>query len=243
MSKRVLLTAATEDIKAASDILSRSEELQVLHLPLEKYAANFSDNRIEKTLNELDSYENIVHGNWRNTRFFIEAVKKYEKIEEIKNRLNLTVDDQSAEALEEMGIPAICTYGDKKPINLVEFMLRLRRLGSTLYPCGSHKKEDVPALLMELDIPVTELELFELEGPDKEEVETYRSQLEQESPDVILFHSRRSVTRTLVAFENLNFEETIIISADRGITEKLEKEGIPVDGEGSGTWQSMIELV
>lgn len=240
MSTTVLLTAAVEDAKEIKKML-QSKDAEPVHLPLERYVPVKDTTDIDETLHELSQFENIIHSNLRNARYFMRQVESYDKIEPVRQRLNLTMDEETATYLEDAGVPAVCTYAGGQSINLVEFMLRLRRMGATLYPCGSHRKEEIPGFLEELDIPVKELELFDLKGPQDEQLKVYKKKLTKKEPEVILFHSRRSVNRTLAAFPELDYQSKRIISADKGITKKLSEKNIEVDDEGEGTWESMVE--
>jgi uroporphyrinogen-III synthase len=240
--KTVLITAADEDSEEIRRLL-KDKELEVLHFPLEKYVSIGDKSDIEEAFSQLQEFENIIHGSLRNARFFIREAESLGKKEAVRKILNLTLDEETATYLEESGIPAVCTYAGGKSINLVEFMLRLRRMGAALYPCGSHHKEEIPGFLEELDIPVRELELFDLEGPDEKELELYRKRVAEKQPDVILFHSRRSVTRTLAAFPYLDYKSIRIISADKGITKKLSEKNIKADEEGEGNWKSIAEML
>lgn len=240
MSTTVLLTAAEEDADKIKKLLD-SEGLELLHFPLERYVPVNDQSDIKKTLNRLPQFENIIYGSLTNARYFMHQVDTLDKIEPVRQRLNITMDEETATFLEDSGVPAVCTYAGGKSINLVEFMLRLRRMGASLYPCGSHRKEDIPGFLEELDIPVNELELFDLKGPEDGELENYREALSEKQPEVIIFHSRRSVNRTLAAFPKLDFEGIRIISADKGISKKLSEKNIVVDDEAEGNWESIAK--
>lgn len=242
MSTQVLITAAKEDIESTLELFS-GQNVEIMHLPLEKYVPKEDDTTIKQELDALDNYENIVFGNKRNAHFFLKFARQYNKIEEVRNRVNLTMNEETSQLLEAEGIPAICTYAEKKPIDLIEFMLRLQRFGATLYPCGSHKTEEIPGFLVELDMEVNELKIFDLEGPGEEELTEYQKQIKEEPPGAIVFHSRRSVTRTLTAFENLSFKQLKVISADKGISKKLEENDIPVHAEAGGSWESIAEFI
>lgn len=242
MSTNTLITAALEDSVLALQLLNQ-KGVAVQHLPLEKYVSKADETAITKALDHLDNYENIVLGNLRNASFFLEIAEKHDKVEAVRNCVCLTMNEETSKLLEKKGIPAICTYAEKKPIDLIEFMLRLQRLGATLYPCGSHKTEEVPGFLEELGMEVNELELFDLEGPGKDELLQYQKKIKSDPPDAVIFHSRRSVTRTLTAFESFNFKNATVISADKGISKKLDENGIAVDKEAKGNWKSIAELV
>lgn len=242
MSRSVLLTAAKEDTEVFQ---SRLEEdlLSLLHYPLEKYVPVEDDREILDTLELLDEFENIVHGSKRNARFFVDKVKEYDKLEEVRELLNLALNQHTADYLEREGIPAVHPHSEGKAIDLMEFMLRVRRIGETLYPCGDKTAEELPGFLQELDIPVQELVLFTLEGPDELELKEYREDLASHDPEVIIFHSQRSVTRTLAAFPTLNYDHAHVIAGDNGVSDKLEQEEIEVDAQAAGSWKSILEKV
>jgi len=242
MSRSVLLTAAKEDTE-----IFRSEledyPVSILHYPLEHYRALDEDEEVADTLEQLKEFENIVHGSKRNAKFFVEKLNEFDKKHVVRERLNLALNQHTADYLEEKGIPAIHPQAEGKAINLLEFMLRVRRIGETLYPCGDKTKEDLPGLLQELEIPVKELVLFTLEGPEENELRKYQKDIAAHKPEIIIFHSRRSANRTQAAFPNLNYETAKVVSGDQAVTDKLEKEGINVDAQADGSWESIVDEV
>ncbi len=242
MSRSVVLTAATEDAEVFRSKLDE-KSVTLLHYPLEQYREIKGDQAILDTIQQLDEFENVVHGSKRNAKFFVKKIKELEKVEATKNQLNFALNQHTADYLEEEGIPAVHPHSDGKAIDLMEFMLRTRRIGKTLYPCGDKTAEDLPGFLRELDVPVEELVLFTLEGPEEEDLQKYRKDLAAHDPEVIIFHSRRSVNRMLAAFPNLNFEKAHIISGDKAVTEKLKTEEIEVDKQAKGSWDSILESV
>lgn len=241
MSRSVLLTAAKEDTEVVRSKLEK-QKVTVLHYPLEQYQA-VDDEQILDTFELLDEFENIVHGSKRNAQFFVERVKEYNKLDEVRNQLNLALNQHTADFLEEEGIPAVHPHADGKAIDLMEFMLRVRRIGETLYPCGDKTAEDLPGFLRELDVPVEELVLFTLEGPAEEDLHEFRKDLAAHDPGVIVFHSRRSVNRMTAAFPNLKYGDAHVISGDQAVTDKLEKEDVGVDIQAEGSWKSIVEKV
>jgi len=242
MSRSILLTAATEDTEIFRSQL-KEQAVTVLHYPLERYQAIETDQKIIDALDQLEEYENIVHGSKRNARFFIKKVKEYEKLDEVRNRLNLALNQHTADYLEQEGVPAVHPHSEGKAIDLMEFMLRIRRIGKTLYPCGDKTAEDLPGFLRELDVPVDELVLFTLEGPKEQKLQEYQKDLAAHEPAVVIFHSRRSVNRTLAAFPNFNYGAAQIISGDQAVTDKLQTEDIEVDAQAEGSWESILEKI
>lgn len=239
MSISILLTSAGED---SEEIISwiNQHEATLLHLPLEYYSS-IDISTID--WEDPGAFENIVYGNKRNALFFLKEAKRRKVLEQVKKKVNLTLDKSTADFLEASGIPAISAFGESKPINLVEFMLRLRRTGSTLYPCGKHTREEIPGFLEELDIPVYELELYDLKGPNPEKLEEHREVLSRQKPDIVIFHSRSSVTRTLTAFPQLDFSTCVTVAGDVAVTQKLKEAGIPLSAEAEGSWGSIAEKV
>ncbi|MGD8428283.1 MAG: uroporphyrinogen-III synthase [Balneolaceae bacterium] len=242
MSRLVLLTAAEEDTECFRSEL-KENQVALLHYPLERYRVLEDQEEVLDALGQLEEFENIVHGSKRNARFFVKKIKEFDKLEAVRNRLNLALNQHTADYLEKQGIPAIHPQAEGKAINLLEFMLRVRRIGKTLYPCGDKTKEELPGFLQELDIPVKELVLFTLEGPEEVELDNYRKDISAREPEIIIFHSRRSVNRTLAAFPNLNYKKANIISGDQAVTDKLKKEGIEVDIQAEGSWASILKKV
>lgn len=240
MSRSVLLTAAVEDTELFRYRLG-DYPVSVLHYPLEKYKPVEDSQSVLDTLQQLDQFENIVYGSKRNASFFVDKLKEYDKLKEARERLNLALNQQTADFLEEEGIPAVHPHSEGKAIDLMEFMLRVRRIGETLYPCGDKTAEDLPGFLQELDIPVEELVLFTLEGPEETELRNYREDIAAREPAVVIFHSRRSVNRMLAAFPNFDMENAKVLSGDRAVTEKLESEGMKTDIQAEGSWDSILE--
>ncbi|HET6527260.1 MAG TPA: uroporphyrinogen-III synthase, partial [Balneolaceae bacterium] len=175
--------------------------------------------------------------------FFVEKMKELERLNDVRERLNLALNQQAADYLEEESIPAIHPQANGKAINVMEFMLRTRRTGNTLYPCGDQTKEELPGFLQELDMPVKELILFTLEGPKEQELMKFREDIAASGPDAVIFHSRRSVNRTLAAFPDLNYDDIWVISGDQAVTDKLKEKGIAADAQAKGSWESILEEV
>ncbi len=242
MNRSVLLTAAKEDTEVFRSTLEE-QKVDILHYPLERYEPIEGDQEILDTLEKLDQFENIVHGSKRNAQYFVDRVREYDKFEIARERLNLALDQHTADYLEEEGIPAIHPHSEGEAIDLLEFMLRIRRIGATVYPCGDKTSEDLPALLQELDIPVEELVLFTLEGPREERLKEYRDKFAAHEPGIIIFHSRRSVNRTIAAFPNFDYSNAQIISGDQAVTDKLLKEDIETDIQAEGSWETVLEEI
>jgi uroporphyrinogen-III synthase len=235
----VLITAAEEDRERITHLISPNSNYNVLFKPLEQYKARL-DGDPKTELPEWDNTKNIVHGNVRNVRFFIKWMHRHGLDEEVRQRVNFTTDALVAGILEQEQVPAIYPEGEK-PIDLLELMLRLQRTDPVLYPTGAGLADEMPGLLQELDIPVLELDLYSLEGPEQESLEQWRKQLEEEQPQVVIFHSRRSVVRTLTAFPGLDFNETTLLAADAGVRRKLEDNDLSAELEGEGSWESIFE--
>lgn len=240
MSHSVLLTAAIEDTEVFRSKLEE-QPVSVLHYPLERYQSLEDNGNILDALENLEAYENIVHGSKRNAQFWIEWLQEFDKMDEARNQLNLALDQHTANYLEEQGIPAVHPHAEGEAINLLEFMLRIKRIDKTLYPCGDKTAEDLPALLRELDIEVDELVLFTLEGPKESKLEEYRKDFAAHQPEFVIFHSRRSVNRMLAAFPNANYADATIISGDQAVTDKLATQDIEVDLQAEGSWDSIVE--
>lgn len=236
----ILLTSAIEDSEDMQE-WAREKPVDLLHLPLEKYVP--SEPKEEDLSGLIESSENIIYGNKRNAKFFLKYVQQQNLKDLVINRVNLAGHQRAADYLEEHGIPAIYP-GSDKPIKMLEFLMRLRRLGSVLYPCGSHQNDEIPGLLNELDIDVQERIFYELEGPSSQELKSYQRKAEESQVDFIVFHSRRSVIRTQAAFPGLAGDASKIIAGDNAVADKLKEDhNITVDKTAEGNWRSIIEKI
>lgn len=241
MIRSVLLTAAIEDTEAVRSELEH-QKITLLHYPLEYYQKLDSDS-VREAFEKIKDFDNIAYGSKRNARFFVEKMKEFDKLDEVRERLNLALNQPTADFLENEGVPAVHPQSEGKAINLMEFMLRTRRIGNTLYPCGDKTKEELPGFLQELDIPVQELVLFTLEGPKKQDLMKFQEDVAAHEPAVIIFHSRRSVNRTLTAFPNLDYDDAHIITGDRAVTDRLEEKQVSVTSQADGSWESILKKV
>ena len=233
----VLLTSAPEDSEYFLEAL-KIAPVEIHHLPLEKYVAvDVDHNALER---EIADSENIVYGHKRNAAFLMELIEENDLLPIVTERVNLAGDLRTAELLEKRGIPAIYP-GSEEPIKMLEFLMRLRRLGTVFYPCGVDQKEELPGLFKELDIEVHEHVLYELDGPAENELAAFRRVVDKIEFDTIICHSRRSVTRIQAAFPGLFDSDAEIIAADKGVAKKLQDNDVEADKIAEGDWNSILE--
>lgn len=238
----VLITANRE---VAAPFFEETEALrnQLAHLPLEHYT--YTVDREESRLAEqsLDRYSFIVHGNLRNARFFIKWVWETGVMEVVRERVHLVADRPASEFLEENGIPAVMPRINAKPIDIIEFMLRISREGNTLYPTTEQKTEELPGLLNELDMPVDEFTVCREVSIPPDTLNSYRKKLKQMDIKGVLFHNRSSVVRIQNAFPDLDLGSLSCIAASAGVAQKMKEEGIRIDEQASGSWASVLKLL
>lgn len=237
-----ILFAANADLAAP---LIHDDEIKprLLHLPLEEYSYFMPDEE-NKALNEtIDKFTFVIHGNLRNARFFVKWMEQSGVKDTVLNRIHLAVDRPAAEYLEQHGIPAVLPKADGKPIDVMEFILRISRDGHTLYPTAEGKTEEMPGLLQELDLPVSECTVCREITIEDAVLERYRQRISEKTPEAILFHNRSSYVRIKTAFPELNPANHTLIAGSRGMAEHLESEGFYVETHAHGTWPSIRETV
>lgn len=243
MSNQKLLFTAGHDLgKIIHEILD-GDFHNVAHFPLEKFEPHVDPEESAEIISSATSFAFVVYGNPRNTRFFTEWAKENSVISEFQNAVHLVPDDASARLLESINLPAIRPREHARPIDIMEFMLRISREGKTLYPCPDGKAEEMPGLLEELQLPVTEFPVCRERQLSSEELENLRAELEKANIGSVLFHNRSSVTRTLTAFESLDLTRLKVISGSAGVTKILIDSGTEPDYEANGTWLSIAEVV
>jgi uroporphyrinogen-III synthase len=238
-NRTLLLTAAEEDRDEISRLLEE-RSAKVIHTPLEQYESKVNDAKLQMAFEALPAVDQIIYGYKRNALFFLEQIIRHDKMDEVRDKLNFAVDAATAEVLEEAGIPAVQPGEDGSAIKLIEFMLKINRMGPTLYPTGEGTKEEIPGLLEELEIECAKIPLYEKVGPAREAVEDYQITVYAERPEIILFHNRSSVNRIMAAYPELNWPDHTIVAVSKGVQQKLASKEIKADVVANGSWKSTV---
>jgi uroporphyrinogen-III synthase len=239
-SNKVLFTANKDVATSFLYEINQSAAWELLHLPLENYSYSVNLEEEEFILEKLNSFSFIIHGNLRNARYFVQWVGETDTFQEVQNIVHLVPNQASIDFLAEFEIPAVMPRKDARPIDIIEFMLRISREGTVLYPTTDQKDEEVPGLLQELEMPVAEFQVSKEEVLVTEELENYREQVTNAELDSVIFHSRSSVTRIQTAFPDLDFSSVECISSGQAVTQKLQESGIEPNVEARGSWRSLL---
>jgi len=243
MSKAdILLTANDADCQ---HFLSRLDKIKahLLHLPLEKYERYVESDVAKSLIDRLDEFVFIVHGNTRNAGFFLHWANENKLMDKCKNRIHLVSDPATSGLLEEHSLPAIMPRVFAKGIDVIEFMLRISTEGAVLYPTSDSHTEEIPGLLKELEMPVTEFTVCRERTLTGDELKSYRKNIQAAEVELVLFHNRSSVKRIKLAFPEMDLHQTRNIAADRGVAEFMKSENIPVAETANGTWLSLADMV
>ncbi len=235
----------TSDTHFSAPLLCNLKGLPVhpVHLPLESFAVRNDcsfNAQFKSALNEICfiSYENL-----RNAFFFL----KWCDINGFRNHLSqfihICMDPVTAEFLEKENIPAILPRPEAKPIDLLELIFRISKEGAVLSPGTKNRKQELPGLLQELELPFIEFDVCEEEKISPDRVKSYKKTVSEKKPDIILFHSQSSVNRIEAAFPELMTGSVIRIAANTGTAHKLNQKGYQTDEIANGTWQSVIDQV
>ena len=243
MSKAsILLTANNADCPQFLNRLAEIKEL-LLHLPLEKYEHFVKDEDSRILAKKMREFVFVVYGNVRNAHHFLQWAEENNRLDECKNRIHLVTDPATSALLEKYSLPAIMPREFAKGIDLVEFMLRISKEGTVLYPTTDFHIEEIPGLLKELEMPVTEFTVCRERTLTDTELQSYRNNIQATDIETVLFYNRSSIKRIQLAFPKLDLYQTKNIAADMGVAEFMEKEKIPVSDTANGTWLSLGDVV
>lgn len=241
--KTALFTANKDVATSFLNEITDSEDWRLLHLPLENYSYSVNSEEAERVERELDSFSFVIHGNLRNARFFIQWVKEAEVLNHVQNIVHLVPNQAAIDFLAEYEIPAVMPRKDARPIDIIEFMLRISREGTVLYPTTDQWDEEVPGLLQELEMPVVEFQVCREETLPSETLDEYRKKVSETDFDSVIFHSQSSVTRIQTAFPKLDFTDFECISSGQAVTQKLRETGIEPAIEARGSWRSLLAIL
>lgn len=238
----VLLTAH-KDLAAPFYALKSVNPDSILHLPLEQFEPFVYAEEDEKVKSQIEQFSFVVHGNLRNARYFIEWMNQNDLKKAVQKLVNLVLDQPTADFLEEAGIPAILPKPESKPIDILEFMLRISRVGSTLYPTTEEKTEEFPGLLAELEMQAAEFTVCRENTVDAEELQLYRDKIQSEKPAAVIFHNRSSVIRIQKAFPDLDLNAITAIAASKGVEQRMRKSGLVPEQTANGSWSSLADVL
>ncbi|WP_340105002.1 uroporphyrinogen-III synthase [Rhodohalobacter sp. 8-1] len=243
MSKGKLLVTASNYTCGDMKYVLEDNPDYFLHIPLEAYESTTEKMASGMLKKNVDNFAFVIYGNLRNAIYFEKWMSKHKLLSDFQNLVHFSLDQPTSEFLESHGIPAIQPRQHAKPIDILEFMLKISREGKTLYPSCSNKAEEMPGLLQELEMDVAEFPVCEEIGLDPEDVESLRNKLSVEKVSAVLFHNRSGVTRTFAAFQDLDVKKLTVYSGSAGVTEHLIGKGIEPHFEAEGSWPSIEELI
>lgn len=243
MSKESVLITASPTLCAPMLHEFGNKKDILIHLPLEEFTAEVDNEESTLVKEAKDEFSFVIYGNLRNAQFFVEWMNNNNVMEPFKNAVHLALDKPTAEFLEEQAIPAIMPREKAKPIDLLEFMLRISREGKSLYPCTDQKAEEMPGLLQELQMDVVEFSVCKEKSLNSVRLNAYRNEVENRDISAVLFHNRSSVTRIKTAFPDIDLHAKKIISGSPGVTKSLIDLGIEPNYEAEGNWYSIGELI
>jgi uroporphyrinogen-III synthase len=239
----MILFTANEDV--AAPFLQINQELKenLLHVPLENFTYHTLSEEEDEILERFSEFTFIIHGNLRNARYFTEWMKQNSVEKEVVNCINLTLDKPTASFLEQNGIPAIQPREHAKPIDILEFMLRISREGITLYPTTEQKSDEMPGLLLELQMPIAEFTVCREASLQEKQLKLYRKEVSEADVDTVLIHTRSAYNRIKAAFPDLDLSQLRVIAGSPGVEELLRKEGIESNSTAYGSWYSLAKTV
>jgi uroporphyrinogen-III synthase len=239
---KILITAEIDEVSELLKDLAESS-ISPLHIPLEQYEYHRDDDQNKALKQQIDSFQFVVFGGLRNARHFLTWINDSGMKDEFLKKVNLVMNEPEANYLEKNGVPAILPKEGARPIDIMEFLLRITLNGAVLYPCAEGSSEEMPGLLEELEMPVAEFTVCRSVPFEKKVIRQKQQKVEEAEPDAILFHSRGSVIRTRTAFPDLNISSKKIIAASAGVAHKLRQEGLEPTQTASGSWESVIHII
>lgn len=242
-SKTALFTADKDLAVSFLQEINKSSKLQLLHLPLENYTCSADPEESKNISGRLNSFSFIIHGNLRNARYFLQWASKKSILHQVRDTVNVLYNQATVDLLEEYSIPGVMPGGDARPIDIIEFMLRISREGTVLYPTTDQKDEEIPGLLKELEMPVVEFQVCKEERLKPETMNVYRKKVHKPELDSVIFHNRSSVTRILNGFPDLDFNSLECISSGQAVSQKLLESNITPAREARGSWHSLLDLL
>lgn len=241
-TKKILFTAHADTFpEVLENELVQSDRL--LHIPLENFNYSVDEEMHAYVERELDSFAYVVYGSRLHARYFMRWVREYGQSDRVQKLVHLVTNQAAADMLESHRLPAVKPHNDARPIDLIEFLLRISHEGTVLYPSGDQKVDEIPGLLIELDMPFAEFQVYTEQSLNKDELKQFRKQIEESNPDAVIFHNESSVLRTQTAFPDLDLKSVRLISAGGRVTRKLQQLGFKEIIDANGSLEKLIKIV
>lgn len=241
--KRYLFTANPDVSSSFLNGVNERSDVHLMHLPLEQVQQKIVREEEQQLLKKLDEFTFIIYGNLRNAKYLMKWIDDKSLLDTVRQKIHICHNQAVMDLLENHNIPGIMPREDARPIDMIEFLLRISREGAVLYPTEEQKGEELPGLLQELEIQVAEFTVCKEVALQKEELKKYRKRADEQDLEGVIFHSRSSVTRILTAFPELNFQDAVIVSSGHAVTKKLEEVGLISDFEAQSTWRSLLKIL
>lgn len=218
----------------------KSALCQNLHLPLEQNQLYKEQEAVDHLFQQLHVFSNVMYDSLMHAEAFIAVLNEqdYETKKAIKQLLHLVKDKETADFLEKNGLAPILGSTNGKAIEVMELLIRLKRLEATIYPSVNGYYEEFPGLMHELGANCTEIPLIEFTGPTKEQLTDYRHSVKTNKPTVVYFHAPNAIVRTQAAFPELSLTDTINIAYDDTTAKKMQQENLPIYAIGRRSWNA-----
>lgn len=243
MTANKLLITAHRQACGNLKLLMGENSSSILHLPLELYQAKTEKMASGILKRNVGNFSFVIYGNLRNAIYFHKWMEEQHVLDDFLNAVHFSMDKPTSEFLEESGIPSIQPRENARPIDILEFMLRISREGKSLYPACSNRAEEMPGLLQELEMEVAEFTVCEEAGLTPGLVQKYRKEITEDVPGSVLIHNRSSFTRMQAAFPDLDLHQVKVISGSAGVTNLLIDKGIEPEFEADGSWPSIVSVI
>ena len=233
----VLFTAHSLNAEKVSSFCELAA-CQNLHLPLEQNKPFKEQEAVDYLFQEMGSFSNVMYDSVMHAQAFVEVLNEqsYEMKKTVKQLLHLVKDQDTATYLEANGLAPIQASTNGKAIEVMELLIRLKRLHPTIYPSVHGYYEEFPALMHELGAACTEIPLIEFTGPTSEQLTDYRNSVATNKPSIIFFHAPNAVVRTQAAFPDIDFSSTLNIVYDDTTANKIHQQGLPIYAMGRRSW-------
>src|SRR5690625_1666939 len=200
--KTVLFTGEAFKSQAFRELLGKEAEKHLLHIPLERTRYHTLKQEQKLIDSSMNDYTSTVYGSLKNAHYFLKYVEQQQLKKQVLNQIHLVTDHPTRHFLEENGIPAILPRERAKGIDILEFLLRISTQGNVLYPTTDQHTEEIPGLLKELKMGVTEFTVCAERSLTQEELDAASREVEEGKPDGVIFHDRASVNRVGSLFQN-----------------------------------------
>lgn len=228
--KKVLVTRPKEKAGVFAELL-RSAGAEVIEFPAIRITEPASWVEFDNVLNEIDTFGVIAFTSGNAVSYFMQRFP-VEKRNILQSKKIFAVGTKTKEAANQFNLKAeVITSGFTGKELGTELIKRVGKGQRILFPHGNKGRFGFLGVLQRAGYRVTDIVVYRNTGPEENEVEKFKSRLQENEIDIYTFFSPSSIKNVLEILPRNIPEKSVIAVIGPTTASAAKKSGLKVDIE------------